>query len=588
MKHYASLFKLPTKEKIIVFSAFACIGSGLISAATLNPSAAGFLKGFSVGLSSFLLTLASDYFAARFILKGEPIYDLRRTMALSLFCCVLWAIFNFFGAIISFKFGSSWLVKLGLLGFSAIISLRMIVFKATANINVKQFLAASLLQPISFIASFLLFWPETNHLTFLYLAFSLGVCLASSSFFTSLLNRVGKSTLGVSSLHLFRAFLLNWVADLNGPFEEYFERLGETRDVEVSILKFGSENPKVLIVVPSIHPGPFKNLGSSLLPSMIKENVEENLKCVVCVPHGLFGHEFDLASQAQTRRVVNQIVEASSFKVYGDRASSFVKVSNGLATACCQIFGDLAFLSFTFAPKTTEDLPEELGVFAQQEAKKLGLANCVIINAHNSIDGTISEQEALNSLKEVAADCLRKAVSISQQPFEVGSATIIPKEFAVEDGMGPGGITAVVVKVGSQKVVYIVLDGNNMVVGLREKILSALRSIGIDDGEVFTTDTHAVNAVTLTERGYHPLGEVISQEKLIDYVKNVTLTAISNMERARFGFCSLKISNVRVIGAELLEKLCLMVDQTIGMAKKIVMPIFAVSGAVLMLFLAFI
>ena len=42
--------------------------------------------------------------------------------------------------------------------------------------------------------------------------------------------------------------------------------------------------------------------------------------------------------------------------------------------------------------------------------------------------------------------------------------------------MGTGGITAIVVQVSKQKTAYVVIDGNNMISGLREKILAALTS----------------------------------------------------------------------------------------------------------------
>jgi putative membrane protein len=364
------------------------------------------------------------------------------------------------------------------------------------------------------------------------------------------------------------------------------EKLGEKRDIEISLIKFGSSKPKAVIAVPSIHPGPFKNIGSSLLPSMLKTGLEETLKCVACVPHGLLGHEFDLASQSQNEKVINNVVDLARFDTYEEaEATPFIEVSNGLATVCSQIFGKTAFLSFTLAPKTTEDFPQELGLFVCNEARKYGLNCCIIVNAHNSVDGAVDISDTLTVLKKVAAKCLARASSQRQFPFEVGAATVFPNEFNLEDGMGPGGITALVVKVNEQKTAYIVIDGNNMVSGLREKILSIVRSLGVEKGEVFTTDTHSVSAVVLGERGYHPVGEVINHEKLIKYVKEAVNAAISNLEPVKSACRQITISEVTVIGEELLEKLCLLIDKTVQRARKIVVPIFAFTGLILMLFL---
>jgi putative membrane protein len=264
-----------------------------------------------------------------------------------------------------------------------------------------------------------------------------------------------------------------------------------------------------------------------------------------------------------------------------------VKVSDGVATACCQAFGKSALLSLSLAPKTTEDFPRELGVFIHQEAEKLGLSCCVVVNAHNSIDETPNMQDFIEPLKVVATQSLKKAVAMKKLPFKVGSATVVPKDFSLRDGMGLGGITVMIVEVGKQKIAYVVIDGNNMVAGLREKILAMLRSMGLDDGEVFTTDTHMVNALVLTDRGYCPIGEAIDHDKLVNYVKQATKNAVSKLKSARAGCNSLTITKIKVIGEKKLESLCLLVDKAIRRAKKIVGPIFIGSGVLLILFLLF-
>ena len=77
---------------------------------------------------------------------------------------------------------------------------------------------------------------------------------------------------------------------------------------------------------------------------------------------------------------------------------------------------------------------------------------------------------------------------------------------------------------------YVVIDGNNMVSGLREEILTSLKGLGIEEGEVFTTDTHSVSALILGKQGYHPIGEAMDKRKLVDYIKQATLEATSKLE----------------------------------------------------------
>lgn len=586
VKHYSALFTLPSHRKILLFLAVLCVFGGFLSIIFVSSSVDRFAVGLIFGLSLFSIALLCDYVTTKTVLRQDPIYDSRRTTALSLFCSMLWFAFVLVGVLLN-DF-SLW-IKMGLLGFSAVLILRFTVFGATSILDLKRILTASFAQPFVYIVPFLLVSMKIGYsITYnmlLFLVYSPIICFLSGYFFAFLLNNVGKKAIGISSLPLFKSFLLNWIEDLNAPFEQFLEKLGKEQDIDISITRFDASKPKAVMVVPSVHPGPFKNVGSSLLPSKLKKALEKEFGCVACVPHGLFGHELDLASQIQNQKIINHVMVATKFEASEARASPFVKICNGSATASCQIFGKVALISLTLAPKTTEDLPRELGLFVTEEAEKHGL-KCIIVNAHNSINGAIDPQEALDALKTVSVACLEKAANLKRMRFEVGAASVKPKEFSLRDGMGPGGISVVTVKVGKQKTAYAVIDGNNMVSGLREKVLLELQSIGVDEGEVFTTDTHAVNAIVLSKRGYHPVGDAMDHENLIGYIKRAAVKAISDLERVKAACRVVTVQNVKVIGEERLTTLCLLVEKTLQKAKKIVVPIFLVAGFLLALPLA--
>ena len=590
VSRYPSLFRLPSIRRALSLLPFLCLGCGLLSALVVFPSLLGLYGGLLLGGALFATSLFADHVTNRLILPRGTIFNFRRTVGFSLVCWALWFFFVFVGVVLAVTAGLQWWIRLCLLGFSAVMILRLVVVGSIASVSYKRILAVSLIQPFLCVVPFLIFWVFIGYSFTFYIPafflFSTLVALASTLGFLHLLDRLGQKMLKLHSLSLFKAFMLNWVLGLNAPFEDFLEKLGEERNVEVSLVKFGSSGSKAIMVIPSVHPGPFKNIGSSLLPSLLKANLEEKLNCVACVPHGLLGHEFDLASQLQNQKIIADVVQSlKNFELSDAKASPFVKVSNGLATACCQIFGKSAFISFTLAPRTIEDLPEELGQFVNREAEKYGLQVCAVINAHNSINGKADMEESLGSLKDVATKCLEKAASMKRLPFQVGSATVLPKGFSLEDGMGSGGITVIVLTSGGQKAAYVVIDGNNMVSGLRERILSLLKSIGIDDGEILTTDTHSVSALVLNGLGYHPVGEVMDNEKLLSCVKELTVAALANSEDVKVSCRNIVVPNVKVIGAKQLETLCILVEKGIQLAKRAMGPIFVCSGLLLMLFL---
>ncbi len=584
-RHYSSMFFLPSFKKTLLAVALLCIAGVSLSAFTLFHS----INSFILGISLFAVTFLMDLFVSKIVLKSDPVFSTRRTLVLSLAGWLLWLFFNALGVGLSFAFSSLLWVKLCLLGFAVVLTLRSLVFIATSTASRWRQVLSTLLQPALCITVFLIFWitymGTLSWQVYLFVGVSPIIGLIAVFLLLSSIDRLGKNTYSLPALSLFRAFILNWVSDQNAPLEKLLEEMGEASDIEVTLLKFDASKPKAAIIVPLVHPGPFKNIGSSLLPSLLKQGYEKEFGCDACVPLGILGHELDLASQAQNHKIISQVIASARFESTAGLASPFVRATESFATASCQIFGDTVFLSFSLAPKTTEDLPQELGRIVSEEAKKYGLKTAVIVNTHNSINDIVDTEEHLDSLQKAASKCLQKAIAQPTKAFMVGAATVFPEAFTLKAGMGTGGITAVAIQVERQKTVYAILDGNNMISGLREKVLDALASLGFDESEVFTTDTHAVSALVTGRRGYHPVGEVMDQELLIRFIGEVAKKAESNLELCNAGCIQFKVPNVRVIGEDQLNSITTLVDKAIAKAKRIVAPLFGVEGLLLLLLL---
>jgi len=590
LKHYSSLFFLPTFKKALAWIAVICVGAVGVSTFLLFVSLDWLAPSLLLGLSLFALNLLLDYVFSNLVLRRDPIFTIRRTAGLSLFCWVLWLPFILLGVGLGAAFGLWLWMRFCLLGFCVVLTFRAVIFFSVSSAGQLRAVVASLLQPFATIVAFMFFWARIDTAIppqiLPFVVVTPFLCLASALLFVSLIDRQGRRQYGLPSMSLFKAFILNWVVGLNEPLENFLEKLGEDADVEISFLKFDSAKPKAAIIVPLVHPGPFKNIGSSVLPFLLKRDFEQAFHCQACVPLGILGHELDLASQKQNQKIIDSLISSATLKASIDKATPFVRITDGSATASCQIFGNVAFLSFTLAPKTTEDLPQELGNVVREEAEKRGLRYSIVVNAHNSITESTEMNESIDALRDLAVKCLDRAVALPSARFEVGAATVHPKEFSLKDGMGEGGITAIVAKVAEQKTAYIVIDGNNMISGLREEILAALGSAGFEESEVFTTDTHAVSAVVLGKRGYHPVGESMDHEMLIGYVKEAALAAAAGLESCKAACQRLVVPKVRVIGAERLRSLTTLVDLALQRAKQIVVPIFALEGFLLILFLA--
>lgn len=590
VERYSSLFTLPSHKKIVVWLCVLCVLGGLLTIFPLRPTSSGLALGLIFGTVFFSLASLADLIIYCGFMRSDPVFNLRRCSALSLFSCLAWFGFIFLGSLISVFLGNPvvW-VKLFLLGFSVALILRLLVFSTTSFADRKGVFISSILQPALCTIPIFFVGSVVGSLggDFLLLsAIFVFIAVLAVSLFTFLVNRVGRRTLGIASLPLFKAFIANWTENLNVPLEGFFERLGCERDVKLSMLAFRTgEKIKAVMVVPALHSGPFRNVGSSLLPYMIQDALGNKLRCVVSVPHGLAGHELDLSSQLQSERVVERILGSVEFSPFLSEATPLVRARKNETSAGCQVFGTCALLTLTLSPKTMEDLPQELELIIVNEAEKRGLSSAIVIDAHNSIEGPFNLKEALEPMRKAALKSLEEALTCERAPFEVGAAKIVPEEFGLREGMGLGGITVIATRVGDQTTAYVTIDGNNMVSGLREEILLALREVGIADGEVLTTDTHSVNGVVLTERGYHPVGEAMDNAKLISYVRQAAMNALGDLESAEVSWRTETISGVKVIGEKQIGALCLLAEKTAREAKRLAVSLFSATGVLLIVLL---
>ncbi|PVX24374.1 MAG: hypothetical protein CW691_07800 [Candidatus Bathyarchaeum sp.] len=590
VKRYSKLFGLPSQRKLLVYLAVLTLHGGILSVLPLNLSLENFVIGLGFGAIFFLLTLLSDFIVSYTSLRNDLIFNFRRCFGLSFFSSLIWFGVLLLGALITALLGAPHLwVRFFFLGFSGALILRLLVLSVTSFVGFGGAIFSSILQPalilipIIFMSSTL---GITSHMQLLVLAsVSVSAALVTVFIFKYFMDRVGTGSLGIASSVLFKAFLANWSEDLVAPLETFFEELGNLEDIKVSLLTFrAGEKLKAAVVVPALHPGPFKNLGSSLLPSLIQTAIQDKFGCVVCVPHGLVGHELDVASQSQNQRVVDSIVGFVGLSSSHSNATPMVRIESGDAKASCQIFGGCALLTLTTAPKTMEDLPPELDSFIVGEAEKRGLS-ALAIDAHNSMGGQFDLDAAVNSFTGASVACLDEALKSKTSSFKVGASNVVPQDFTVRDGMGAGGISVIVTEVDGKKAAYVTIDGNNMVSGLREKILSSIKEMGIDDGEVLTTDTHSVCGMVRSARGYNLVGEAIDHQKLIDYIKEATALALGNLEPATVSWRTETISDVKIIGEKQITELTVLADKTTECVKRVAVFLFPAASLCLTLLL---
>ena len=544
-------FSFPSLEKvlaeIIITATLGCGVAFWLSTFDIR----GFIFGCLIGALAFgLPSILIETALWRLALRNDPLFHLRRCLALSLVTNAVWTAFLLMGSIAS-KTGQDSLQKPFLLGMLCACSLRSLVIFSLSGRNPLTKFAATFSQPlVCLVVAFpLLRLPLAETVTLFLVAMTVSPILLYP--LLSLIERRGKETIGVSVIDLFRAFLTVFLDMKNRPLEDYLERLGVTANITVSVLAFrrrGHSKTKAVIVVSNFHPGPFLNVGSSVLPMLIQDKVQAETDGVAMVPHGVSGHEHNIVSQSENQKIVQHV---TGLLARGQRvvtASRMIRSSMGNASATCQAFGGFGLVTLTTSPRDMEDIPIE--VSSELHRDLLGLEHLALIDSHNSIN-ELKPMTSQDSQDLIASGrrVMEQAEREKQHPFRVGASKLKLTEFTLDQGIGPCGISVILTEVDGSRSGYVTIDGNNMKAGLREEILDVLRPMGINEAEVMTTDTHMVSGRVSTRLGYHPVGEAINQNVLLLRLESAVRDALEDLEDSEVEWNSGDVS-IKTLGRE--------------------------------------
>ncbi len=545
---------------------------------TLEAAGRGLVFGFLV---LFMPAILADAVSAALLLKDDPLFYLRRCLALSLFSCVMWTLILGLGGII----GSAVRIvdfpqQPFYLALFTVLPLRFLAVFSMSSKKMANKIIFSFLQPLaSCFAATLLFNLDAT-----LLATTLSAATALSLVPLVLLLRSvelkGRELIKASPLRIFKAFLVDWLNRKNEMFEKFLEEIGAKSEVELTLIQFNSKKtgePKGLLVISDFHPGPFLNVGSSPLPHLIQTSLEED-GLIAAVPHGVSGHELNLVSQAQNARVLSAIKSLMQEYDVREGGSPFKRFEAGSAKVGAQVFGKCLLLTLTQSPKDMEDIPFHLGKELENVAKKR-FKHVAIVDSHNCIaEARMFTEEEIADLKLAASEAIESSRGSGLMNLEVGASRGI-LDFGPEQGGGPGGISAFVIRASGQLTAYVTIDANNMALGLREKILHSLEEIGVGGGEIMTTDTHMVNGLVPARLGYYPLGEAVDQDIIVKLVRDAVERAKESLEEVSVLSSSGSVE-VKSLGSESLERLMSFLYGVAKLVAKYMLVLFLTSNII--------
>jgi putative membrane protein len=391
-------------------------------------------------------------------------------------------------------------------------------------------------------------------------------------------DRPWRQSLGVSVLDFIRGFI-GHIAEGSRELEDFFEQLGESAIVPVTVLSFerpdGTE--KARFVLPMIHPGPMGEIGGGNFP----ERVGRRTEGLAFPPHATAGHDFNLVTEREVDTVLAAADRAYEAIEFGETASRSVRVSSGEASMLGQAFDDDALLVSTFAPGFADDVDYAVGLSTASEARTTGIDDVLLVDAHNSNDGlegddlghvTPGSKRSFDMLTAAGAvgDALADA---DQHPLRLGVAWDATR-WEPRDGIGPLGIRVAVAEVDGQTTAYVLVDGNNMEPGLRDRVVDALAD-HVDEAEVMTTDTHVVNTVDADNQ----VGAAVDHGELTAVVERLVESALTDREPVRAGMASER-AEVTVFGNDRTETLASQANVAISMGGALAAAVTLVAVAI--------
>lgn len=567
VKIYSKLFTLPDAENLLVTSLFVSIFMAFFSNVsfyfrTLNLII--FLYIFCEGVIGIWGSLIISTIISLPLISGKTkILNFRRIMALNIFSVVL--LYTIYGLPTLVTFGNRNVAILSLLiGTAVAISFRIIVCYSISQLSLTNLIAVSTIQPILLLLlreGLLIFLfpqefpiPSIGKYTVLLIAI-LALFLFSTLVYLKTVDNSIKSSLNIGGLEFFRAFIAEWTEQEEEPLETLLTRIGEERTLPVAILCFKDmkDHLKAILLIPTIHPGPFKTIGSSILPYFLTRELKQKTGAEVIVLHGPCDHSLNLTSRRQLRYILDEILRNLNDINYVDGATQIVHTRDGGMSVKAQIFGDLTLIVATRSPLPMDDITLGVGLLTTQIIEKEGVKKAFFVDAHNCIGETFEDvfigSKAAEELILAAQKSAKQLLNLPMRPLRLGIAKGRNINIPLEKGLGSDGISVLFMEIGGEYYAYVVFDSNNLDLGLREQIIDRLkREFKIKDVEVMTTDTHEVNAVSTGKGGYVPLGRGINREELISYVISLARKAEKNMEPVKVGSKIIEISKLKVMG----------------------------------------
>ena len=391
----------------------------------------------------------------------------------------------------------------------------------------------------------------------------LSVLIMGSTIFTIgvvwsiLADRAGYPNLK-STFSVLQAFLSAWTENKQEKMEEIFESRSSVDEIRTRMIKFERVGDKqVFVVLPDIHPGPFNPIGGSNLPQKLFNFFENN----AIVLHSISDHSKNLPTTAEVNKYLDSL-KNSVLKNSGNECTlPLITKSNDFTLTC--IGFKTSVLMIISKDSGMEDLPYSIIKKIEQFSKELGFSDIMIVDAHNALGNKISYTEE-TALTALALTSLEKLEGKQYYTYEIGYSNSLTSVFRIIE-LGGAGIGVLNLRINNEDHLIGWSDSNNLVNGLRIRILRELNKAGINMLEICSSDTHSSSGKR-TRQGYYALGNVTNDKDIIRAFSEISSKAMSKTTPASFSYLD-SYSQIKLMGRDQFDNYATALNRSMDITK---------------------
>jgi putative membrane protein len=365
--------------------------------------------------------------------------------------------------------------------------------------------------------------------------------------------------------------------------EKIVESRAKCSHIKSDVLRFVSAAPyqrDISVVIPGVHPGPFKPIGGSNLPYELFKFFGRS----AIIVHGASDHSLNIPSKNELEKYLLSFTAA---KVADTAATctDVVQIKKTRFVVTGVAFRDVVLIMLSTSSGGMEDVPAEVSSKIKDHAHYLRFSKALVVDCHNAMGGPLSAEEQ-HILFLCAKEALDKINGSQQHRFSVGySASFCHKknngdltetknQIERREDIGQGGLAVLAIKVNQQTYAIGWADSNNIENHVRNYVLTQLHSRGLNMVEICTSDTHYTSGKR-TKQGYYPLGSMTDVKEILTQYEELTSRSFDDPKECSFNHLSVD-SEIKVMGKGQFDDYSKALDRSMNLTK----IFLAISGSV--------